>query len=1063
MYINRHFSYKLRMSNFKSNYPSYFSDYHNSHKSNDDFNISEKDFLSAIRANKLDPNSLNSKGETLFQYIVSKNYYNAVSYLTMKKDKVKDFINYASNNKTPLDFAVSDEMRDLLIARGALSYKELSPDAKESAARVFMSNPIAANSVTVQTEEKVPDLQKELSKGVGSGTIVETSGSSKMGNVENIIDYFYSFEEVEEGDLDKEGEEKLKDKGEKNHKSSLGSGVKETFESNVSEDKIVDEVKEYNKEVELPNSYKNYNPLIIKPDDPQSLDSIIGLDDIKQELRENVIIPLIDKRTNVVLKANNIDIPNGILFNSLANSLDIVKALSQETGMPVLQLLDPNGLGPMLKDVEKNYQKTGNKTIILAQGFDKFFKGASCNPLEEYNFKLALENCGEKGVIFIATTSDKENICDDFIDSGILDKVLEIKNPDLDDRIEFLEKNFKAKHIFSELNTDENIKLIAELSEGFSFANIKQILDESARTALADKKDVVSIEVIKNELEEFSKDAGIVPINEFNKTAMYDTPEFSRVPVMENEPMKLDELGGMPEVKERLKNLYIKPMRNLDLLMEELGYSAIPDGAIFYGPAGNGKTLTAKTLARELKLPFYETKLSDIGTSLVHEEGKALKKLAKQLDDKFKATGERSVWFLDEFDSMGAERGGASQHNKELTDALLQEFNNPQERGFILIVAANDINSIDSALKRRGRLGNWIPFSNPDFSERVDLLTKELKKSKYTSKIADRSDTINYLAKEFDGSSNSSIVSVLTDAKRMSILDNKDFIASIKACLDIHAKREIAEFCNKAGLKPHEYKDWDFKSLDELGGMSDVKQQLIENVVDIWDPEIRAALLANKRRLPGGVMLEGSSGTGKTTIVETLARHMGVPLYKMNYAQADNEYIHVLARNVTDIFNRLALESKIIKKPVMLFFDEAEKFFPRYAERHQIEEVNTYKELMNTASQNNIILVGATNHIDLVNQEIVGNPRRMGTIIHCGNPNEEDRMNLFTTLLVGLPILSAPLTREMVQELALISEGLSIGEISDFVDKTITQAVKKKQNITFDKLISVFKSKAKCL
>ena len=44
--------------------------------------------------------------------------------------------------------------------------------------------------------------------------------------------------------------------------------------------------------------------------------------------------------------------------------------------------------------------------------------------------------------------------------------------------------------------------------------------------------------------------------------------------------------------------------------------------------------------------------------------------------------------------------------------------------------------------------------------------------------------------------------------------------------LDNNTKREMAEFCNKAGLKQHEYSDSDFKSFDELGGMDDIKQAL---------------------------------------------------------------------------------------------------------------------------------------------------------------------------------------------------------------------------------------------
>lgn len=183
---------------------------------------------------------------------------------------------------------------------------------------------------------------------------------------------------------------------------------------------------------------------------------------------------------------------------------------------------------------------------------------------------------------------------------------------------------------------------------------------------------------------------------------------------------------------------------------------------------------------------------------------------------------------------------------------------------------------------------------------------------------------------------------------------------------------------------------------------------------------------------------------------------MDVPLFKMNYSQEGNEYIHGVARNVTDIFNRLALESKIIKKPVMLFFDEAEKFFPRHADRHQVEEVNTYKDLMNTAAASGIILVAATNHINMVNQEITGNPRRMGTIIHVGNPDFSSRVNLFTKLLKDLPIINGILNQAHYEKLASLSEGFSIGNIADTIDKTITQAIKKRINITPEMLMKAF-------
>lgn len=1005
---------------------------------------SEKELLNEARKGKLDVNQVSrDDGETLFQKLVKNNYVAVVSYITAKPSERERIINFTNNGISPLDYAQSKEMRALLISRGAnkektqAAVKTSQPqrnnnavDAREAAAKIYAENPIKVQPSAMQPVMKENVSVKEPEIKNAPQPIVEEAPAK--------VDYFDSFDEVEDND----------------YEETPTTPAKNESHENIEQSKVEE------KGIKIPQSYSNYKVLTLTPDDPQKIDDIIGMKDIKTEVKENVIIPLTQKGAILTLKANNIDIPNGILVETPENMTQFVKAMSAETKMPALQAFTPQEVKPMLNDIEKNYKETGTKTIILIRGFDKFFNSnqSTCSNggLDENNFMLTIENCADKGALIFATADEKCNINKKFLSAGLFDKVLELPKPSIEDRRMYLQEYLSGKHLFSRVA--DIIDEIAEKTESFTCSDIEKVLEESARKSVSDENYVISPETVREELANFTKEAGICPIDDYNKTAMFDTPEFKRVPISEDEITRLDDLGGMPDVKERLKNLYIEPFKHFEELKSQLGSSAIPDGAIFYGPAGNGKTLTAKVLARELGLPFYETKLSDVASSYIHEVSKNIRKMAKQLNEKYAATGEMSLWFFDEFDSLGEARGGnTASHKQEVTDTLLQEFNNPSSKGFILIAATNDLDGVDPALKRRGRLGNWIAFSNPDREGIIDVVSKNLAKTPFTEQLSHNPEFLAKAAKEFDGSSMASIVSVLTDAKRAAILSGADFSHCVKQCFDDNAKRQMGEFCNKAGLKQHQYSEYDFKNLDELGGMTEVKEELQDNIVDVWNPEIRAALLANKRAIPGGVILEGPPGTGKTTIIETLARQMDVPLFKMNYAQEGNEYIHRVSKNVTDIFERLALQAKILKKPVMLFFDEAEKFFPRYAQGHQVEEVNTYKELMNKASRNNIILVGATNHIDMVNQEIIGNPRRMGTVIHVGNPEEKDRANLFNKLLFGLPILAVPLTPIVVSKLAKASAGLSIGQISDSIDKAIVKAVKKKQNITEEQLLGVFK------
>ena len=106
---------------------------------------------------------------------------------------------------------------------------------------------------------------------------------------------------------------------------------------------------------------------------------------------------------------------------------------------------------------------------------------------------------------------------------------------------------------------------------------------------------------------------------------------------------------------------------------------------------------------------------------------------------------------------------------------------------------------------------------------------------------------------------------------------------------------------------------------------------------------------------------------------------------------------------------------------------------------------------MNTAASKGIILAGATNYIERVNHEITGNPRRMGTIIHCGNPDLDDRIDILKKLLTGLPIITEDFMKEDIEakKILEINESHKIVEKLEDLYNTDKEALKKYSKILF--------------
>ena len=137
------------------------------------------------------------------------------------------------------------------------------------------------------------------------------------------------------------------------------------------------------------------------------------------------------------------------------------------------------------------------------------------------------------------------------------------------------------------------------------------------------------------------------------------------------------------------------------------------------GPPGTGKTMTASVLAGELGLPLLQVRLDGLITKYMGETAAKLRQI-------FEATGQtRGVYFFDEFDAIGSQRGLANDVGeiRRVLNSFLQMIE--QDRSHSLVIAAtNHPRILDPALFRR--FDDILHYDLPDSSQIAQLLRTRL-------------------------------------------------------------------------------------------------------------------------------------------------------------------------------------------------------------------------------------------------------------------------------------------------------------------------------------------------
>lgn len=197
---------------------------------------------------------------------------------------------------------------------------------------------------------------------------------------------------------------------------------------------------------------------------------------------------------------------------------------------------------------------------------------------------------------------------------------------------------------------------------------------------------------------------------------------------------------------------------------------------LLMGPPGTGKTMTASVLAGELGLPLFQVRLDGLITKYMGETAAKLRQV-------FDATDRtRGIYFFDEFDAIGSQRGLANDVGevRRILNSFLQMIE--QDESHSLIVAAtNHPEILDHALFRR--FDDILHYTLPDEGHIASVLESRL------GKMAVKGVSWKRLASKAEGLSYAEVVRACNETLKDALMGERKTIS------EVDTRRAILERC----------------------------------------------------------------------------------------------------------------------------------------------------------------------------------------------------------------------------------------------------------------------------
>jgi transitional endoplasmic reticulum ATPase len=463
-----------------------------------------------------------------------------------------------------------------------------------------------------------------------------------------------------------------------------------------------------------------------------TFEDVGGLAGQIREVREFVELPLVFPQ---VYRQLGINPPRGVIFYGAPGTGKtlLARSVANEINAQLFYINGPEIVGTYSGETEANLRKVfadaslSPPSIIFIDELDAIAPvrrmAASHSDARSVTQLLALLDGLKRaeGVLVIGTTNRVEAIDPALRRAGRFDREIYFPTPSADAREQILRVHTR------EMPMDDSalaaLRDVAERAYGFVGADLMELSREAGLNALR-RSSTQFVESPSLASYPAAEDL-VVRSEDFEQALKTVHPAAMRESLIAYPSVRWNDIGGLEQVKRRLRDLVEKPLRHPDLFARAGLSSNL--GVLLYGPPGTGKTLLAKAIARESGVNFLPIQGPELFSQWLGESEESVRHIFNVA-----RRAAPCIIFFDQLDAVLPKRSDLEHEGtrapQRVVNQLLAELDGMEQHGQMIVIGAtNRMSMVDPAALRPGRFGVHLHVGLPDESGRATIIRIHLR------------------------------------------------------------------------------------------------------------------------------------------------------------------------------------------------------------------------------------------------------------------------------------------------------------------------------------------------